>query len=172
VFSVGDPFVYFRGQPIASGLSNCLFECPATCSSLMLRDGPAVTVIREYMHMHYSGHAMYNEHVRNGHVIRTGAEDFFEFAVSGGPAVQQNSFEIMPGDAFNVQCYYQNDDASDNRTFGLASSQGMCVAFLLYYRTPGGWCRSPKAAPWGGSAQWGTVKRDSCPATPRCRPKR
>jgi Copper type II ascorbate-dependent monooxygenase, C-terminal domain len=133
VFSVVGPFVYLRGQPIAFGLSNYLFECPDTCSSLMLQDGQAVTVIREYMHMHYSGHAMYNEHVRNGHVIRTGAVDFFEFAVSAGPAVQQNSFEIRPGDAFNVQCFYRNDDASANRTFGLASSQEMCVAFLLYY---------------------------------------
>jgi Copper type II ascorbate-dependent monooxygenase, C-terminal domain len=132
IFSVGDPYVVMRDQPIESGLTSYRFECVNSCSSLMLSDGQPVTVLREYLHMHQSGYAMYNEHVRDGQVIRTGALDFFEFNMNGGPAVQQDPFEIVPGDAFNVQCYYQNA-ASANRTFGLASSEEMCVAFLLYY---------------------------------------
>jgi hypothetical protein len=132
VYAVGDPALSLRGQAIPPGVSDYLFRCGGSCSSLYLGDGQPVTVIREHLHMHQSGYAMYNEHVRDGQVIRTGAVDYYEFSQSGGPAVQQPQFEIYPGDSFNVRCYYKNDEDS-NRTFGIGSAQEMCMAFLVYY---------------------------------------
>jgi hypothetical protein len=132
VMDIGDPFLYLRDQVIPAGVSDYLFECPGTCSSVFLGDGQPVTVVREYLHMHQSGYAMYNQHVRDGQVVRTGSVDFFDFSQSGGPAVQQQPFEVLPGDSFSTRCYYKNDEGS-NRTFGFGSAQEMCMAFLLYY---------------------------------------
>lgn len=56
VMDIGDPFLYLRGQIIEPGVSDYLFECPGTCSSLLLNDGQPVTVVREYLHMHQSGY--------------------------------------------------------------------------------------------------------------------
>lgn len=79
-----------------------------------------------------NSYAMYNQHIRDGQVIRTGSVDFFDFAQSGGPAVQQQPFQVLPGDSFNIRCYYKNDEGT-SRTFGLGSAEEMCMAFLLYY---------------------------------------
>jgi Copper type II ascorbate-dependent monooxygenase, C-terminal domain len=44
--------------------------------------------------------------------------------------VVQPTFTIQPGDAFRTICNY---DANRNETWGRASSEEMCIAFLYYY---------------------------------------
>ena len=39
---------------------------------------------------------------------------------------------VTPGDSFRTTCIYDTK-GKDDVTFGLASDQGMCISFLLYY---------------------------------------
>jgi hypothetical protein len=127
--SIGDPFVALVGQPIDAGVSDYNFECPSECSSIVIQE--PVTVLREYLHMHKSGYATYFEQSRNGQVIRQGGVEYYDFDQTGNPAVQADRYEIQPGDSFSMRCYYKNEE--EGRTFGLGSSNEMCIGFLLYY---------------------------------------
>jgi hypothetical protein len=128
IMSVGDPMVGAFGQPVGTGLSAHQFECPGSCSDLA---GQEVTVLREYLHMHQVGLRMTNELIRDGDVIHSAAVEHWEFDQNGNAAVQQDSFVVKPGDGFRTTCYYEDPDGS--RTFGLASQEEMCMAFLYYY---------------------------------------
>ena len=152
---IGDPNIGLMGQEIGSGLTEYQFDCPSSCSQLALLDDggenknttddneTSVIVLREYLHMHQSGYSTSVEQWRNGNIVRTGRIDYFDFDQTGNPAVPQDPFEVQSGDAFRMRCYYQN--AIGGRTFGLASSEEMCMAFLLYY---------PRKTLLGGAAPW------------------
>jgi hypothetical protein len=49
--------------------------------------------------------------------------------------VPEKPFQAKPGDSFDVVCYYNNEGTllGDNRTFGLGSTEEMCIAVLWYY---------------------------------------
>ena len=128
VLQIGDPFVYLRDQLVGDGLVQHTFDCPGSCSSASLNQ--SVTVIREYLHMHQTGERMYNNQYRNGKLLRRGVVDFFDFDQSGSYSTIQPPFDIISGDSFQTSCYY---DAGPNTTFGLGSSNEMCMAFLFYY---------------------------------------
>jgi hypothetical protein len=72
---------------------------------------------------------MSNQHIRDGQVIREGRVDFFDFSQQGAYAIQQEPFEIQPGDSFKTTCQYSSPDA----VFGISSQHEMCVVFLMYY---------------------------------------
>jgi len=127
ILSGGDPALSLYGQAVGNGPTRHSFDCPGSCSSLV---GKEVTVLREYLHMHQTGARMKNEQIRDGQVIRSASIDFWEFHQNGNAAVQQDPFTIMPGDGFKTTCYY---DGNDDRVFGLASSEEMCMTFLYYY---------------------------------------
>lgn len=129
VMIVGDSVVTLAGESIPRGLSNFNFKCGSECSALAL-DEP-VTVVREFAHMHQSGVSSYTEQIRDGEVIRTGHADYFDFYHQGTHAIQQEPYQIQPGDSFNTACFYRNSD--DGRQFGLASGDEMCMTFLLYF---------------------------------------
>jgi len=126
---VGDSTVALNGQNIARGLTDYSFTCPSSCTTLAI-DEP-VTVFRETLHMHQSGVSAYNQHIRDGKVIRTGKAEYFDFRQQGGHVVQQEPFQLQSRDSFHTKCFFKNDD--DRRKFGLSSSEEMCMAFLLYY---------------------------------------
>jgi Copper type II ascorbate-dependent monooxygenase, C-terminal domain len=75
--------------------------------------------------MHKTGVFGYNKQIRNGTVIRTGKVDFFEFAQQGSQSVQQPEFVILPGDAFDTHCYFDNPE--ETTTWGLSSQEEMCM---------------------------------------------
>jgi hypothetical protein len=81
IMALGDVLSKLNGFPIPSGLSQYDFACNPACSSLAL-DEP-VTVIQELIHMHYSGVAAVNYHIRDGEIIRQGNVDFFDFNQAG-----------------------------------------------------------------------------------------
>ena len=128
VFQVGDPFVYLRDQLVGDGLVQHTFDCPGICSSVSLSQN--VSVIREYLHMHKTGERMYNNQYRDGRLLRRGVVDFFDFDQSGAFSTVQPPFEIASGDSFQTSCYY---NAGPNTTFGLGSSNEMCMSFLFYF---------------------------------------
>lgn len=124
---IGDPATLMSGEQIEDGLTEYTFTCASDCSSTVL-GSDSVTVIAESLHMHKTGVRMTNELIRNGEVANVGVVDVFEFAQQGSFKVQQDQFEIMPGDSFKTTCYYR-----DGTAFGLSSQEEMCIAFLLYY---------------------------------------
>ena len=141
VLELGDPFVDLFGSSVGNGLTSHSFECPGECSSLFLQEQqdddndnepvePSVTVIREYLHMHQVGTRITNEQIRNGQVIRQASIEVWDFDQNGNAAVQQEPYEVLPGDSFRVSCYYRG---TDKTTFGLGSRDEMCIAFLYYY---------------------------------------
>jgi hypothetical protein len=128
IMSIGDPGIGVFGQSVGIGLSVHQFDCPGSCSELAGQD---VTVLREYLHMHQVGLRMTNEQIRDSEVVHSASVEHWEYEQNGNAAVQQGSFVVQPGDSFRTTCYY--DDPDGSRTFGLASEEEMCMAFLYYY---------------------------------------
>jgi dopamine beta-monooxygenase len=128
IMNIGDPLIGVFGQPLGVGLSMHQFECPGSCSSLASQE---VTVLREYLHMHETGLRITNEQIRDGEVVRKGNIDHWDFHQNGDAAVQQDEFVVKPGDSFRTTCYYE--DSTGAKTFGIGSSEEMCMAFLYYY---------------------------------------
>jgi hypothetical protein len=145
VMQIGDPFLFLRNQSVGDGLTGHSFSCPSDCSTVFA-DEP-VTAIREWLHMHKSGVSMYNQQMRNNTVIHTGHAQFFDFRQTGGLEARQEPFQINPGDAFKTECFYRND-AGNNRTFGLGSSEEMCITFIVYYPRKQVTLQGGFAMPW------------------------
>jgi hypothetical protein len=82
------------------------------------------------LHMHQSGTRIFNEQIRGGEVIRAGVVDFFDFNQQGAQPVQQEPFQVLPGDGFNTVCYYRGQDGEE---FGRSSQNEMCIAFVFYF---------------------------------------
>jgi hypothetical protein len=95
------------------------------------------------LHMHKTGVRMTNDVIRNNDVVHTSRVDVFEFDQQGAFLVQQEPFEVKPGDAFRTSCYYR-----DGAEFGLSSQEEMCIAYVMYYpaQSAGGY---PWMCPYG-----------------------
>jgi hypothetical protein len=78
--------------------------------------------------MHRTGVRMTNEVLRSNQVVHESKIDVFEFDQQGSFRVQQEPFEVAPGDSFRTSCYYRDGDS-----FGLSSQEEMCIAYVLYY---------------------------------------
>mmetsp|Transcript_4379 Transcript_4379/g.10298 ORF Transcript_4379/g.10298 Transcript_4379/m.10298 type:complete len:171 (-) Transcript_4379:157-669(-) len=78
--------------------------------------------------MHQTGVRMTNEVIRDNEIVHTSKADVFEFDQQGAFLVQQEPFEVKPGDAFRTSCYYR-----DGADFGLSSQEEMCIAYVMYY---------------------------------------
>ncbi|GAX16953.1 hypothetical protein FisN_5Hh331 [Fistulifera solaris] len=126
---LGDPIISLEGQPVGDGLTQHIFDCPSTCTETMLKQ--EVTVLREYLHMHYAGATMQNELIRDGEVIHTGTVDYFRFDQQGNQLVKQMPYTVKKGDAYRTICNY--DDKGRNATFGFSSQEEMCIVFIMYY---------------------------------------
>jgi hypothetical protein len=127
---LGDPLTKLDGVSLDSGLSSHAFRCPGSCTSFSLKPEQPLTVIRESIHMHKSGIRAVNEQIRGGEVVRAGVVDFFDFDQQGNQPIQQEPYQILPGDSFNTVCYYRSQNGAE---FGYSSQQEMCIAFIQYY---------------------------------------
>jgi hypothetical protein len=129
VLQLGDPYVGLEGQTVGVGWNKHDFTCSGSCATMAL-GGEPVTVIREFLHMHQTGARASNTQIRDGRVVRSSAIDYFSFAQQGNQAVQQDPFQILPGDEFKTSCYYKSNAGT---AFGISSDEEMCIAFLFYY---------------------------------------
>lgn len=130
VLAVGDPSVELEERVLSKkgGLTQHGFTCPSDCTGNYFTQ--PVTVFSEMLHMHENGKSISNEQIRKGEVIRSGVGQYYEFEAQGGLMVAQKPFEVQPGDAFRTTCTF---DAQPGEKWGLASSDEMCIAYLLYY---------------------------------------
>jgi hypothetical protein len=125
---VGDPALSLNREPVGNGVSQHNFLCPGSCSSAILKE--TVTVYMESFHMHQTGVSARNELIRFGEVVHLGQADYFDFDQQGSQIVQQEPFEVQPGDSWRMQCNYRS---SNDTVFGRSSEQEMCTAFIAYY---------------------------------------
>ena len=89
-----------------------------------------MTVFREHLHMHATGTRIANEQLRSGEVVRSSSIEVWEFDQNGNPPIQEDNFQIQPGDSFRTSCFYRGEV---NTTFGLGSANEMCISYLYYY---------------------------------------
>lgn len=129
VLQLGDPFVGLEGQTVGAGWNKHDFTCSGSCATMALGEEP-VTVIREFLHMHQAGVRASNKQIRDGRIVRSSAIDYFSFAQQGNQAVQQDPFQIFPGDEFKTSCFYKGNT---DTVFGISSQEEMCIAFLFYF---------------------------------------
>lgn len=73
---------------------------------------------------------MTNEVIRDGQVVHLATAETYDFSQQGGIQVQQPTYELESGDSFRTNCFYKHESEAK---FGRASSDEMCIAFLLYY---------------------------------------
>ncbi|EJK46452.1 ascorbate-dependent monooxygenase [Thalassiosira oceanica] len=125
ILQIGDPLVMTPGA-ISPGLTSYSYSCPGSCTEEVL-DTP-VTILVESLHMHTTGVRMTNEVKRNGRRFHLATSEVYDFDQQGSFAVQQQPYDLMPGDSFKTTCYYR-----DGVRFGLSSQEEMCIAFVLYY---------------------------------------
>jgi hypothetical protein len=129
---VGDPLVSLNGVPIGEGWSEWDFNCPSSCTEKYL--DREITVFGTGLHMHESGERMvFKQYNMEGEEIETEYVDNYDFNQAGAYEVPKQPFKVNPGDSFDVVCYYNEEPFGDNRTFGIASFDEMCQAFLWYY---------------------------------------
>jgi DOMON domain/Copper type II ascorbate-dependent monooxygenase, N-terminal domain len=81
IMGLGDSLSKLAGVTIPAGITQYEFGCMPGCSKLAL-DEP-VTVVQEYIHMHYDGISASTYQIRNDEVIREARIDYFDFAQSG-----------------------------------------------------------------------------------------
>ncbi|KAL9180016.1 hypothetical protein ACHAXT_007986 [Thalassiosira profunda] len=142
LMEIGDPWLSLGGETVGDGLSKYSFTCPGACSSFFLgteRSGSGVTILGENLHMHQTGVRMTNEVIRGEEVVHTAVSEVYDFEQQGGFHVPQEPYQFLPGDSWRTTCYYE-----DGTKFGLASSEEMCIAFILYYPR----AKHPLGSPW------------------------
>lgn len=102
---LGDPIVSMIGEKVGDAeVNEHTYFCPSQCSSSIL-SGP-VTVIQEVLRMHQSGARAFFEHIRGGEVIRKGEFEYWDGGRQQSLVVQQDHYEIRPGDEFTVGCQF------------------------------------------------------------------
>ena len=130
---MGDALVVLDSVPIGNGKSRHDFVCPSSCTEEGF-DVDEVTVIVESLHMHAKGKRMVSELFRgNGDdavSVHKAVAGYWDFDQSGITAVRQQPYKWKKGDRYTTTCYYESDE---DTTFGLASSDEMCMTFLYYY---------------------------------------
>jgi Copper type II ascorbate-dependent monooxygenase, C-terminal domain/Copper type II ascorbate-dependent monooxygenase, N-terminal domain len=129
VFATGDNM--WEMNRVGEGVREYTFVCSGGCSAASV-PASGVTVIRTALHMHRTGIQASNEVIRNGTVVSKATVDFFDFSQQGDQVVQAEPFKIFPGDTLRTNCTYRNPPNSTT-SFGPASYDEMCIAFLLYY---------------------------------------
>ena len=124
-----DPYLTLMFRSVGKGLCSHSFTCPSACTEENLNN--PITVIREYLHTHEIGTRIVNEQIRDGVTVRQASAEVWEFNQDGIMAIQQNPYQVLPGDSFRTTCYYR---AGDGQTkFGRASNEEMCTGYLYYY---------------------------------------
>ena len=159
VLSLGDPDIILLDKRKSATLGRHKdkiaqwdFTCPESCMNEFLQD-QTITVFSEYLHMHFAGARMVNEHMRDGSVLREQHVDYYDFDIAGSFSAVQAPFEVKAGDSFRTTCYF---DSNEDVKFGGASSEEMCVTWYLYYPAIpdfDGYCSLPEEPKYGGKCE-------------------
>lgn len=91
--------------------------------------GP-INIVSSWAHMHRLGRAEYAKRVRDG--AETTILDAPNYDFGSGAAANAVSVDVRPGDVIRTMCKWQNPGET-KVTFGEATDDEMCFAFLTYW---------------------------------------
>jgi len=126
LLSVGDPYVQ-TDATIPVGLSSWPYHCPGQCTSEWTE---SITVIGGMPHMHAVGATMLTEfYGPDDTLLGTHEAEYYSFETQH-TAFMKESIVVPPGSHLVTTCTF---DTPSTVEFSLASTDEMCIHFLLYY---------------------------------------
>ena len=136
---LADVAIRLDGDMVGGGYSEHSFYCQASCTDGALAGlQEPVTIVGETFHMHKTGVRATNKVIRNGEVTHSSSVEFFDYEQNGNLNVQQQPYQLQPGDAFESKFYYNTDPAGGGTKFGYSSQDEMAIVSLRYYPKPQG----------------------------------
>ncbi|XP_077367206.1 DBH-like monooxygenase protein 2 homolog isoform X2 [Festucalex cinctus] len=107
--------------------------CNTTLFSQMMDPVPDLHVFAVMMHTHTAGRKVRVGHFRNGEQLGFLAANLnYDFNLQ--EITRLGSVKtVKPGDDIVVECSYSTSDRSEATQMGLATTDEMCLAFLLFY---------------------------------------
>jgi hypothetical protein len=114
---------------IAAGASEVKLEtsCASACTSTF---PSPINLYASFLHMHAVGKKIWLTRTAGAEVSVVDARQYWNFGFQDTPAINAT---VSPGDKLNLHCVYDSSLYSSAVSFGLASSNEMCMAFLFYY---------------------------------------
>mmetsp|Transcript_10582 Transcript_10582/g.12185 ORF Transcript_10582/g.12185 Transcript_10582/m.12185 type:complete len:548 (-) Transcript_10582:113-1756(-) len=126
MMQIGDGRVALGGFAIPTGLESISFGCSADCIQTQL------TVFGTMFHTHADGVGVINSHTNSqGDDVADplfARSEYYDYNLQG--LIPMN-FNVNAGDSLVTTCIYEH--SQQGLTFGLESSQEMCIMFLMYY---------------------------------------
>jgi hypothetical protein len=112
--------------PIPPGLSRVHYEstCTTECTDTF---GGKVEVFATYLHAHYYGREIWTVLNRKGSTKNSEVVNYKQFWNFGFQNVALINYTIFPGDSLSTHCVYDSSKSAANITFGLQSSEEMCM---------------------------------------------
>jgi hypothetical protein len=107
-------------------------HCPSECSKANIPpEGIYITGVN--LHTHVAGRQVYFRHFRNGtELAPILSEPYYDFNFQEMTTLPQERL-VLPGDSFQVNCYYDTTDRVNATNMGLSTQEEMCLAYALYY---------------------------------------
>ncbi|XP_035534420.1 DBH-like monooxygenase protein 2 homolog [Morone saxatilis] len=107
--------------------------CNTTMFYKLVNPFPELEVFAVLMHTHLAGRKVRVGHYRNGKQIDfLGLDENYNFELQQSYSLG-NIKTIKPGDEIAVECTYSTTSRSKVTKMGLATTDEMCLAFILYY---------------------------------------
>ena len=123
------------------------FAAPRCTAADTAKIGP-INVFASWLHAHEIAKTLWTNHYRDGKLLGDlNREEHFEFETQRFVA---GDWQVLPGDELEVHCDYENQTGETVRG-GAASSEEMCLNFMLYYPSTsyefcGGRIENPKTS--------------------------
>lgn len=133
----GDAGVKFESIPANQPAFRLESTCPTECTKTFA--GP-IKIIRTFPHMHLYGREIWTTLVdgETGQSTLLSSRKFWNFGTQTSDAVD---ITVKPGDRLSTTCVYDSSKSPTPVVFGQASSEEMCMDFIVYYPKENGGSR-------------------------------
>lgn len=126
--TIGDALVKFPNIPPGSPSNPYEASCPSECTNKFTGE---LHVFADFLHMHALGKQIWTTQHRNGEFVRTlNRAEFYSYDFQ--QQTPQN-VTIRPGDLLNLHCIFDSSHQTSPTSFGVESTQEMCMDFVSYY---------------------------------------
>eukprot|EP00475_Leptophrys_vorax_P011106 TRINITY_DN1764_c0_g1_i5.p1 TRINITY_DN1764_c0_g1~~TRINITY_DN1764_c0_g1_i5.p1 ORF type:complete len:573 (-),score=100.51 TRINITY_DN1764_c0_g1_i5:97-1776(-) len=129
VLQTGDAIVRAPPLPANTDLIHYEFSCPTQCTSGLSTN---LTFFGSFLHMHGTGTMMYSTITSTATGV-TSTMNRIEYYDYGFQQITPVNMVLSPGDHINTHCIYSTTGYSSPVTFGLATTNEMCIQFIFYY---------------------------------------
>lgn len=132
ILQVGDPSVMQKGKVLPTGNSKASYSCLSGYTKTVA-GGTKLTAFGRNLHMHANGVKIVSQqYSAEGSLRRSSQIEYYNWHYQGVPRAEMTTWDILPGDQFKVDCYYDTVGQT-SVSFGLGSNQEMCIDFIYYF---------------------------------------